>query len=630
MIKFTNENLMEFNTPEDLSKLYQSYSVDEFLDKVPGYDRILSIIILKEFLKVNSLDYDFIEKSSFPKEHIADSPKTFKVSENFGLGVAGTGASQTYETNFSIVPTFDKWWKTGHDEIDNYVKYSIIFQHNVLNFKKMTKFQRLSLIQLSQYLTKKSAYVSQAMKGLVGSRYRRGNQYILGDYLENFIRFNSMKSSEFSSFKIIPFLIELNGKPGIGKSTFVDFLCETMHTIFPFYDEQDAVYNRVNDKFWNGYKQQPVVLYDDQNQNRELRYNLDNEIIQLGSGQFVHPPMAFEKNTKFSSVFVVFTTNKKILLTTKVNKGAISRRIKTYTCEPLSNLGEYTENEIEGEKWTYYPEVIQHPFNLEFNNQQFSHVIFDFLSTMTNQRSLNFETKSMFYYINSFSRKTKRTIDEALDDFDFKPSLNAKDIPKQQLERRFLQKKRVNELVFVQGNLPNAVEYGITGLASLPDKAIRQLDNIYQGIQQLPESSATRAGFLKESFAIEIEYDNGLSMLCEKQENRVVLSKLSGGKVVGFYNYDMCTRTYAMNVDTSSLYDSFTRQNFQSFETVLADFYKNRAHVNKDLVLGKYKQECENPSCDAQKGKLIEKICYESFHECASIFATLGNARYSI
>lgn len=611
LLKFTNENLMKYNDYDSLMKIFETYGMRNALARTPELYRGLSMIVLDEFLKANSLDYEFLEKDSFQKEQIADSPKTYKVTESYGVSMSVAGGSQQYETNHCITPTFDKFWKTGHAEIDNYIKYSIIFKFNYENFNKMTKFQKLSLIQLSQYLSKKSAYISQAMKGLVGSRYKRGNQYILGDYIENFIRFNSDKATKLSQYKIIPYMIELNGKPGIGKSTFVDFLCEMMHRIFPFYDEQDAIYNRVNDKFWNGYKQQPVVLYDDQNQNRELRYNLDNEIIQLGSGQFVHPPMAFEKSTKFSSLFVVFTTNKRILETTKVNKGAISRRVKTYFCEPLKQTGNYVSCEIEGEKWVYDENVFLNPFNLEFNNNQFTHVIFDFLSNMTGQRSLQFEKKVLFFYFDTFNRKIKKSLEEELNDFQFVEASSISESISKGMNKRFKQLNLVSELRIDGNMIPFPIkEYGIKGLACLPDTRIKVLDSICQQVKN-------HFMFMdRENFSLNIKLENNHELLFEKEGYRVCLAKMFGNKCIGIYNYDMNTRTYAMNVDTATAFDSWTAQIMSQFLLRLQDFYNNR---------GQFMITASKESTDAEK---MAQAIRASFYSAVGIFGSIGELTY--
>lgn len=540
------------------------------------------MILLKHFLEYNSLDYDFISK--LPTEYIANSPKSYQTtassSVSMSVGVSGSSQSQ-YEINHNITPTYDKFWKTGHSEIDNYIQYSLVFKYNLVNFAKMSQFQKLTLIQLGNYLNRKSLFIVQTMKGLVGSRFRRGGQYVLGDYIENFVRFNSQRTTELSKYKIIPFLIELNGKPGIGKSTFVDFLCEMMSHIFPFYDEQETIYNRVNDKFWNGYKQQPVILYDDQNQNTKLLYNLDNEIIQLGSGQFVHPPMAFEKNTKFSSMFVVFTTNTRILFTTSANKGAISRRIKTYTCEPLSVLGNYTETELEGEKWTYDEDVFLNPFNLQFDGKMFSHVIFDFLSNISKQRSLQFSKFDKFYYWQSTTNKGKIDLKQALNNY-LQSIKVGSDLPHQVsrlLTAKFNKTARASDIKFDAQLLEIETKDYTSGYFSSPDQAIIAMKEISNEAFMSKVAQTMRMD--RELFTIELVKTTTESFIIEKQEDHFIISKVerkhkfSDNTIyhtpTGIFKYNFRNGTYAHNLNLKKMEDSWSRQEIGD---ILDIFYK--------------------------------------------------------
>lgn len=459
------------------------------------------------------------------------------------------------------------------------------------------------------------SYIVQLMKSLVGSRFRRGNQYVLGDYIENLIRFNVDRSQELSKYKLIPFMIELNGKPGIGKSTFVDFLCELINKLFPFYDEQDAIYNRVNDKFWNGYKQQPVVLYDDQNQNRELRYNLDNEIIQLGSGQFVHPPMAFEKNTKFSSLFVVFTTNKRILETTKVNKGAISRRVKTYFCEPKSDLGTYVSNEIEGEKWVYDDDVFLNPFNLEFNGEEFVHVIFDFMSFMTKQRSMRFDKTSIFYYFGSRLRKQPKTLEVRLDEFSKSKLPDIQKLVTKQLKQRVRQINKVTNLlvdnVEVTQRFP-IKEYSLHSLGC--DFVATAYNSIRTGIF-MKRGNAIGDHLFGEHFGIEISLQNNVKLLIEKDELKMTIAKVIGDEVVGLYNFVNDHTAYVMNLDTATLYDSWTWQNMKTLMQCLSKFYGMRVESLKSKENNIY--SCSSPT-------EVLNTLRMSFGEAVRIFDSMG------
>lgn len=411
---FTTQNFVAFHQPEHLHQLLDSFGFMPLIHKCPNIIRVFEVLILGEFIRRNSIDVSFYDRmllNGNTCQKLTTADKTYKTAEgttssgHVGLPMAasaGRGSTETYVNNFQVAPTFDIVYWTGQAELDNYIKWSLIFHYNLSVFDKMTQFQRLIMLTLCNYLVKKGDYIRNMYRKLTGTRYRRDNQPILGDYLENFENCNLTGYKMMAKYNLKPFLLELNGKPGIGKSDFVDFLASFMHELFPFYEASDMLYSRVNDKYWNGYKQQPIVLFDDQNQNARLKYDLDNEIIALGSGKFVHPPMAFDKDTKFSSIFVVFTTNKRIIHTTRADKGAIDRRLNVRVCEPLSELGAYAPCEFGGEKWIYKNNVEFHPFNLQLNGQSFMVTLFDFISNLYKQRSLQFSTRKLFYYLNSF------------------------------------------------------------------------------------------------------------------------------------------------------------------------------------------------------------------------------------
>lgn len=417
MLTFLCENFTEYHSEENLQEILSFFNFKLFFDQYPEYLRVLHVLILKSFCERNSLNENAFNQMKI--EHLTEASQEIRVTSNYSVSATVAGGGTNYEVNQQKPATYEIVYMTDHPEIDNFIKYSFILKHNYEIFQKSTHFQKLLMVQLSQYLVKKSNYIMNLYKNLHGTRFRRAGQYILCDYLENFQRVNFKIHTELQKYKITPFLFEMNGKPGIGKSSYVDFLSAFLHQVFPFCDASDMVYNRVNDKFWNGYHQQPIVLYDDQNQNRELRYNLDNEIISLGSGQFVHPPMAFEKETRFSSLFVCFTTNTKLLETTKANKGAIARRIHTYQCEPEESLGTYVTSDLEGEHWQYDEDVIYNPFNILFNGLPFIHNLFDFLRYLTKQRTLQFGQQVIsMWYVNSRNVKKVVTLQLLLENYE--------------------------------------------------------------------------------------------------------------------------------------------------------------------------------------------------------------------
>lgn len=412
-LDFVVQNLFQFNSDSDLDVILDHFGLKSLV--TDDFRVALWCVCLKNFVKYNKLSEAFLSDPNFPKEKLVEAGQNIEtgVSSNVSAGVSLAGVSTTsgFVKNLQVEPTFTKLYITGNVDIDNYIRYSLVFYFNYKNWSRMTKMQKLCCVQLNQYLCKNSAYIISLYRQMNSTRYCRSGQFLLSAYLESFSDYHLGVFKDLSKYKVVPFLVELSGLPGVGKSTLVDLLAEFLHEMFPFYSEHDMKYNRVNDKFWNGYKQQPIVLYDDQNQNRNLLYNLDNELIGLGSGQFVYPPMAFEKNIKFSSLFVVFTTNKRLVVTTRADKGAVSRRIHTYVCEPNSELGAYVQSEY-GRYWRYDEDVLLNPFNLGLKGGETSgnviNVVFSFVKFQVKQTFLQDRSLSNFWYVGQKKLREKQ------------------------------------------------------------------------------------------------------------------------------------------------------------------------------------------------------------------------------
>jgi hypothetical protein len=138
-------------------------------------------------------------------------------------------------------------------------------------------------------------------------------------------------------------LHELVGKSGIGKSLAVDSLSMIVHALVPLIPLGDLVYTRANDYWWNGYCGQPIVLYDDfTHVKTKLKFDLIFELIAVASGTFRNPPMAFDKNVRFTSLLGVVTSNIPIVTTTHVVEtiAALKRRIISSRWNQLKGLVE--------------------------------------------------------------------------------------------------------------------------------------------------------------------------------------------------------------------------------------------------------------------------------------------------
>jgi hypothetical protein len=124
---------------------------------------------------------------------------------------------------------------------------------------------------------------------------------------------------------------ELVGASGIGKSMAVDSFANIIRAMVPHIPKEDCVYTRANDYWWNGYCGQPIVLYDDFTHAHKLKFDLKLEVISVASGTFRNPPMAFAKDTRFTSCIAFITSNIPICSTTRVaaTKAALGRRINS-------------------------------------------------------------------------------------------------------------------------------------------------------------------------------------------------------------------------------------------------------------------------------------------------------------
>jgi hypothetical protein len=148
-----------------------------------------------------------------------------------------------------------------------------------------------------------------------------------------------------------PLVLELNGDAGVGKSHSIRELAKHFAQLLGMH-ERDVVYVRPNTaKYWTGYCGQPIVLYDDFNQdpkNEQL-----NELIHVASGVSYEVPCAdiVDKGVFFSSDIVILTTNEKIadMNTAAIkNKDALLRRISyTVDCRLRPACGKLVRSKLQ-------------------------------------------------------------------------------------------------------------------------------------------------------------------------------------------------------------------------------------------------------------------------------------------
>jgi len=167
-----------------------------------------------------------------------------------------------------------------------------------------------------------------------------GRRNVMFSYLVSVRDFVSRRITEVGYDQLRVQILELIGEPGLGKSRGVQSQAFFLHAFVPVIPLRQLIYVRSKDRFWNGYFGQPIVLYDDITHSSEGKSKVDyvSELIDIGSGTFESPPMAFDKNTKFSSIFVFVTSNIPFLhsCVRKETATALKRRMISGPCRPYA------------------------------------------------------------------------------------------------------------------------------------------------------------------------------------------------------------------------------------------------------------------------------------------------------
>lgn len=120
--------------------------------------------------------------------------------------------------------------------------------------------------------------------------------------------FVSYRLKKFS--RITPRCIRLYGKSQVGKSTIATLIAKYL-----LYIEEDQIYTRnVNDAYWSGYSTQKAVIFDDNNQDTQLKDVM--ELFDLVTCNKVLPPMPDltnsdigKKGTPFNSPLIILCSN---------------------------------------------------------------------------------------------------------------------------------------------------------------------------------------------------------------------------------------------------------------------------------------------------------------------------------
>jgi len=139
--------------------------------------------------------------------------------------------------------------------------------------------------------------------------FPRNKGGVKGDLVYNNVLHNSLQSSEALD-RIEPYVIGLFGQPAQGKSTALPEIISQLSVLFPGVRREDLTYERTcNVEFWDGYKNQPIVILDDIGQS--LKGDDIKEFQTLISCNSYILPMAdlSEKGKLFSSPVIICTSN---------------------------------------------------------------------------------------------------------------------------------------------------------------------------------------------------------------------------------------------------------------------------------------------------------------------------------
>lgn len=117
-------------------------------------------------------------------------------------------------------------------------------------------------------------------------------------------------SDENPDDRIEPMVIGLFGQPGMGKSTLLPYLINSLSKLFPHCTLSNLVYQRnCNVKHWDGYKGQPIVVLDDIGQSGTGEDIQEFQTL-VSCNPYVLPMAALQdKGRKFVSPIIIATSN---------------------------------------------------------------------------------------------------------------------------------------------------------------------------------------------------------------------------------------------------------------------------------------------------------------------------------
>jgi hypothetical protein len=313
LLHLVRETIAESQNPfEDFDIVFNNY----FKTGQTVKDLLFMSIYERIFLRVLRQGEVLPEKS--PRIFNLGESAITQMAAHIGMPGAGAVFRQDRRNKDDIPCALDLTVKCTNEHFQNFTE--MIF--TTFN----TKMQPLSTQILVGYLLGKVEQMFRITKE--DPTFIVGRRNIAYSYL-TFVK--QSLTTEFLKFQNQRIQIhELVGNSGVGKSLAVFNLSMIIHALVPKIPMEDLVYTRANDYWWNGYCGQPIVLYDDfTHVKTKMKFDFVFELIAVASGTFRNPPMAFDKNMKFTSLLGVVTSNIPVITTTRCEEtiSALKRRV---------------------------------------------------------------------------------------------------------------------------------------------------------------------------------------------------------------------------------------------------------------------------------------------------------------
>lgn len=289
--------------------------------------------LLDRLLLASVMEQSIEQLQPNPERQFTPGSRSEASTTTVGVSVlhGGTTKSQQY---YSTIPTISEQLREGLTYVIGDQRFDQ-FARAVSALSKGVKCPVRRYI-LVHYLS--GACISMCHYTRLTDTFKSGNRDCAQRYLTSVRDYLAPLFDTYKGTRVP--VHELLGSSGIGKSVAVMNLRWLVRSLVPHISLGDVVYTRARDRWWNGYRGQPIVLYDDVTHMdpKKAKFDLASEIIDIASGTLDTIPMAFEKDMQFCSVAAFITSNIPLMSAPKMaeeTRTALSRRVTTAIYAPV-------------------------------------------------------------------------------------------------------------------------------------------------------------------------------------------------------------------------------------------------------------------------------------------------------